>query len=349
MKPARAPRADRAAVRLLVVTRDQITPQTMNDLPQHLRRGDTLVVNDAATLPASLCARDSRGNQVELRLTSQLDESIWQAVVLGAGNWQTPTERRPAPPLLLVGEELIIGEDFHATIMTTNQLSTRLVNLRFNVSGSELWASLYRYGKPVQYSYMEQPLQLWSVQNFYSSRPWAVEMPSAGHALSLELVLELLRNGIGVVSLTHAAGLSSTGDERIDNRLPLAERFDIPSRTNEVIRRTRARGGRVVAVGTSVVRALESARLSLNGIANLKLGAGYERLVVDGLLTGAHETTESHYQLLRAFLRDDTLRRLDRSLEQRGFLKHEFGDMCLILSAITSGAPARALFAQAEV
>jgi S-adenosylmethionine:tRNA ribosyltransferase-isomerase len=118
---------------------------------------------------------------------------------------------------------------------------------------------------------------------------------------------------------------------KIDLALPLAERFEIPTSTMEAVRRTMAGGGRVIAVGTSVVRALESARMGLSGFTTLKLGPGYERKIVDGLLTGTHDVSESHYQLLRVFLPENVLAQLSQHLERQDYLTHEFGDLCLIL------------------
>jgi S-adenosylmethionine:tRNA ribosyltransferase-isomerase len=332
MKAARAPRSDKTKVKLLIVNDDGIEDSSMELLPDHLRAGDLLVVNDAATLPASLPARDAKNNHVELRLTTQLDERVWRAVVLGAGDWRIPTEERPSPPRFVEGEEILIAPDFRARVRGEDRLSERLLDLEFNLSGEDLWQNLYRYGKPVQYSYLNDELKLWSVQNIYSSRPWAVEMPSAGHALSWALLLKLIRKGVRIAPLTHGAGLSSTGDAKIDQELPLDERFDIPASAMEAVRRTRASGGRVIAVGTSVVRALESASLGLSGFTSLKLGPGFERRVVNGLLTGAHDVSESHYQLLRAFLPDAVLARASRHLERQDYLTHEFGDLCLILA-----------------
>lgn len=100
----------------------------------------------------------------------------------------------------------------------------------------------------------------------------------------------------------------------------------------EAVRRTRTCGGRVVAVGTSVVRALESAGLGLNGFTSLKLGPGYECRIVDGLLTGTHDVSESHYRLLQALLPENTLARVSRHLEEQNYLTHEFGDLCLVLA-----------------
>jgi S-adenosylmethionine:tRNA ribosyltransferase-isomerase len=351
MKPAQAPRADKTKVRLLVVKeggQPAIEDSAIDRLPDHLRPGDLLVVNDAATLPASL--RGLRGlrsdDQVELRLMAQLDERVWRAAALGAGDWRTPTEARPSPPRFVEGEEILIAPNFRARVRGENRLSERLVDIEFNLSGEELWRSLYRHGKPVQYSYLNDELKLWSVQNVYGSRPWAAEMPSAGHALSWRLLLKLIGKGVAIAPLTHGAGLSSTGDAGIDGALPLAEKFEIPAQTMEAVIRTGRSGGRVIAAGTSVVRALESAGRGLNGFTDLRLGAGFERRVVDGLLTGTHDASESHYQLLRAFLPEAVLEEVSWHLEEQGYLTHEFGDLCLILAA-ESRAPSRRPWAAA--
>ena len=123
-----------------------------------------------------------------------------------------------------------------------------------------------------------------------------------GRALNWQLLLRLIRKGVQVVPLTHGAGLSSTGDVKIDEALPLAEKFEIPAATMEAIRRSKSNGGRVIAIGTSVVRALESASQSRRGFTNLRLGPGYQLKVADGLLTSTHDVSESHYQLLQACL-----------------------------------------------
>ncbi|QQS46810.1 MAG: S-adenosylmethionine:tRNA ribosyltransferase-isomerase [Acidobacteriota bacterium] len=338
MKAARAPRADKSAVRLLVVKDGVIEDGSIDRLADHLEAGDLLVVNDAATLPASLFGRHS-GEEVEIRLTTQLGERVWRAALLGPGDWRTPTEDRPKPPAIEAGDEILIGEDLRAKIRCLHPISNRLLDLEFNLEGEELWSSLYRHGRPVQYSYMNDELRLWSVQNIYAGRPWAVEMPSAGHALDWRLLLELIRKGIRIVTLTHGAGLSSTGDGRIDRELPIEERFEIPETTMAAVGRTIANGRRVIAVGTSVVRALESAARGLSGFTNLKLGPGYETRFVGGLLTGTHDVSESHYRLLEAFLDSGTLERVAGRFEKEGYLTHEFGDLCLILlTSVRQGA-----------
>jgi S-adenosylmethionine:tRNA ribosyltransferase-isomerase len=181
------------------------------------------------------------------------------------------------------------------------------------------------------------PLALWHVQTAYASRPWAAEAPSAGRPLTWRLLLEARRRGVGLATVTHAAGLSSTGEPALDAALPLPERFDVPRETVAAVGRTRAAGGRVVAVGTTVVRALESARDGAGalrageGEARLRIDGRFRRRVVDGLLTGIHQPGESHFDLLQAFAPEPLLRRALAHAEAEGYLAHEFGDSCLIL------------------
>jgi S-adenosylmethionine:tRNA ribosyltransferase-isomerase len=157
-----------------------------------------------------------------------------------------------------------------------------------------------------------------------------------GRPLTWRVLQEVRARGIGIVPLTHAAGLSSTGDAAIDAALPLPERFDIPGATVAAVARTRAAGGRVVAVGTTVVRALEGAAaggslIAGEGETGLRIARGYRPRVVDGLLTGVHVPGESHFDLLQAFASDALLRDALAHAEREGYLAHEFGDSCLIL------------------
>ncbi len=165
-----------------------------------------------------------------------------------------------------------------------------------------------------------------------------MEAPSAGFPLTWGLLLALRERGVRLATLTHAAGLSSTGDAALDAVLPRPERFDIPAATVALIQATRAQGGRVVAVGTTVVRALEGRALQCGGmlrpgegVTDLLMGPGFVPRVVDGLLTGMHEPTTSHYTLLQAFAPLPLLNEAASLAEGLGYLGHEFGDACLLL------------------
>jgi S-adenosylmethionine:tRNA ribosyltransferase-isomerase len=340
MNPARWPREQPAAGRLLHVApaSGRITASRIEHLPSLLRPGDLLVVNDAATLPASLQGRTEQGAAIELRLLSREAEGTWTAVLFGAGDWRMRTEDRPPPPTVPAGSRLVLGT-LTATVVEVLPPSPRLLRVAFDAQGAALWAGLYRSGRPVQYSYLAGPLALWHLQTAYAARPWAVEAPSAGLPLTWSLLLELRRRGVQLASLTHAAGLSSTGDAALDAALPRPERFEVPASTVDAIHATRAGGGRVVAVGTTVVRALEGRAAASGGtlspgegVTDLLLGPGFVPRVVDGLFTGVHEPTTSHYTLLQAFAPLPLLREAAQVAETLGYLGHEFGDTCLLLS-----------------
>ena len=366
MNPARAPRERRSDARLLAVDAGsgRHADLQVEDLPSLLRPGDLLIVNDAATLPASLHGRVAGGGgagaAVELRLAGaaaeseaaagataeapapETEDTFW-AVLFGAGDWRTPTEQRPAPPVLAVGDEIALFGALRAAVLAVSPISPRLVLIRFSLRGAALWAALYAQGKPIQYSYLRQEVALWSVQTVYAGRPWAVELPSAGRPLSWEILTRLRRAGVELAWVTHAAGLSSTGEPALDAALPLPERYEIPDTTALLIERTRRRGGRVIAVGTTVVRALEGAaraaetsggapglRLARRGVTDLVLCPDSRLRVVDGILTGIHSPGESHFQLLAAFCPLDLLRQSWEHAARTGYLCHEFGDLSLI-------------------
>jgi S-adenosylmethionine:tRNA ribosyltransferase-isomerase len=340
LKPAAWPRA-REAARLLHVDPAARTYEDawVRELPSRLRRADLVVVNDAGTLPASLPGTSRRG-PVEVRLAGvPLDaDGPWPAVLFGAGSWRQRTEDRGAPPSLRPGERVVFGKGaLAAEVASVSAASPRLVELRFDLRGAALWSSLEAIGRPVQYSYVAGPLSPWHVQTAYAARPWAVEMASAGWPLGLPLLAALRARGIDVASLTHAAGLSSTGDAAIDALLPLPEPSDIPAATVAAVERTRASGGRIVAVGTTVVRALEGRAAegeplySGPGLTTLRLGPAHTLRVVDGLLTGLHEPGESHFELLQAFAPRPLLEEALAHAAREGYLGHEFGDLSLVL------------------
>ncbi|HSS40409.1 MAG TPA: S-adenosylmethionine:tRNA ribosyltransferase-isomerase, partial [Polyangia bacterium] len=232
MNPARTYPERRDDVRLLVIDPRGSGPATglretrTSALSEFLAAGDLLVVNDAATLPASLRGHDAQGRPVEARLLAARAGERFAAVLFGAGDWRVRTEDRPPPPELPVGAMLRFGT-LGAVIAARDPTWARIVELEFDRSGDALWGALYREGRPVQYAYLADELPLWAVQTVYAARPWSFEMPSAGRPLSWEILLALRRKGVQVASLTHAAGLSATGDPALDAALPLRERYEI--------------------------------------------------------------------------------------------------------------------------
>jgi S-adenosylmethionine:tRNA ribosyltransferase-isomerase len=210
------------------------------------------------------------------------------------------------------------------------------VSLRFDGTPDAIWAGLARHGRPIQYAHAPLPLALWDVWTSIAGPPVAFEPPSAGFALDWGALAAMRARGVAFATITHAAGISSMGDDELDRRLPFDEAYRIPTATAVAIRRVRARGGRVVAVGTTVVRALEHAAARAGrvrageGLATQRIGALTSLLVIDALLSGIHEPGTSHYELLRAFTDDATLGRASDELAARDYRTHEFGDSVLI-------------------
>jgi S-adenosylmethionine:tRNA ribosyltransferase-isomerase len=317
--------------------RGTLADTRIDALPELFHPGDLLVVNDAATLPASLHGT-VRGEPIELRLAGEETDGTWRAVAFGAGVWRMPTESRPPPPSLLAGDTLHLGPGLRARVEERSQVSSRLLRIRFETPPERFWSALYLHGRPVQYAYEPRPLPLSRVQTPYAARPWASEMPSAGRPLRLELLARIRARGAHLASLTHAAGLSSTGDAALDAALPLPERYEIPAPTVRAVTEARRRGGRVVAVGTTVVRALEGAALSGSGdlrpgpgLTDLRIGPGFEPRVVNGLLSGIHARDSSHFELLSAFLPGAFALLYTLHVITGGYRGHEFGDSTLIL------------------
>jgi S-adenosylmethionine:tRNA ribosyltransferase-isomerase len=342
----RTDEVSRHAVRLVVIGSGAPQLEPFGALPQLLRAGDLVVVNDAATLPASFRGHTSpsgqeaggpgsvtrgSGEPFELRLSGPVDGSRLYGVLFGPGDHTTRTEHRAPPPAVAIGDRVRIGE-LEAIVAT---VTGRRVQLIARAHGDALWQALYAAGTPVQYAHRVERMPLWSVQTAYAARPWAAEMPSAGRPLTWDVLFGLKRAGVGIATLTHAAGLSSTGDDALDRALPWPERYEIPRATAAAVAQTREQGGRVIAIGTTVVRALESAGASGrveagSGTATLRIDAQYKPRITSGLVSGLHVPGESHFELLSAFARVDQLRAGLALAAQHGLSSHELGDACLI-------------------
>jgi S-adenosylmethionine:tRNA ribosyltransferase-isomerase len=203
--------------------------------------------------------------------------------------------------------------------------------VRFAGDTDAIRAGIARHGKPVQYAHMHEPLKIWDVWTRVAALPVAFEPPSAGFVLDWSMLAAMKAKGVAFATLTHAAGLSSTGDDELDARLPLDEPYLIPPATVRAIGEAKARGGRVIALGTTVTRALEHSASTGGlragpGLADQKIGRRTHLRVVDVIVSGTHEPGTSHYELLRAFAPDDVLRAASGQLEANGYLTHEFGD-----------------------
>lgn len=335
-----------ADARLLVIGEDgSFTHAARSRLPDHLRPGDLVIANDAATLPASLQGLDlATGAPIEVRLAGRSslarEDLRFIAIVFGAGDWRTRTEDRPPPPPLADGDRLALGP-LVATVVETRG-HERFIVLKFDGPVDDVWAGIARHGHPIQYAYLDRAVALWDVWTPIAAVPVAFEAPSAGFALDWKTLRSLRERGVGFATVTLAAGISSTGDPALDARLPFDEPYRVATATAWAIRRAKAKGGRIVAVGTTVVRALEhSGGVPGEGLADQRIGPAAGLRVVDALLSGTHEPHESHYQVLRAFLTDDVLARATAALETRNYRTHEFGDSVLVFRRYLAAESAR--------
>ena len=307
---------------------------------EFLRPNDLVIANDAATLPASLAGvHDRTRRAIEVRLAGRPslqseDVNRFSAVVFGEGDFHTRTEDRPLPPTLESGDTLTLGP-LHAAVERVLG-HPRMVELRFAGTGDEVWAGLASHGRPIQYSHLQTSLELWDVWTRIAGPPVAFEPPSASFVFDWHVLSAIREHQAAFATITHAAGISSTGDEQLDRLLPFDEPYRIPLTTSRAVELARQKAGRIIAVGTSVVRALEAAATddghvrSGAGLAQGRIGPTTRLRVVDAILSGTHEPGTSHYELLRAFLEDATLDRTTQELDSHGYRTHEFGDSVLI-------------------
>jgi S-adenosylmethionine:tRNA ribosyltransferase-isomerase len=308
--------------------------------------GDLVIANDAATLPASLSGQHvPSGRRIEARLAGRdslaLDHvKSFSAVLFGLGDFRMRTEDRPLPPAAQPGDRLVLGP-LRATVARVLLNHPRFVVLEFDGSPCEIWEGLVRHGRPIQYSHVPAPLALWDTWTPIAGPPIAFEPPSAGFVLNWTALASMTARGVRFATITHAAGISSTGDPELDARLPFDEPYRIPASTANAIEQAREQGGRIVAIGTTVVRALEHAAgfdgivRSGEGVATQRIDASCRLRIVDAILSGTHEPGTSHYELLGAFADDQTLGRMDQELNTHAYRTHEFGDSVFLEKAAT--------------
>ena len=328
-EPAELRGLRRDAVRMVVLPREggEAIHTRFDALGEFLRAGDLLVVNDSRTIPGLLRARDENGEAVEMRLAHRRGEDLWDVLLL---NGRTHIGH--------VGMRLDFGEGLRARVLARRPDLPFLWRMQFEMCCTPLLDMIYRLGEPVRYTYVPDALPLDLYQTVYASEPGSVEMPSAGRPFSWELLLKLKRQGIRLASISLHTGLSSTRDDAVDATHPnYDEEFNVPENTARIVNETRGRGGRVIAVGTTVVRSLETAARedgtveARRGWTRLHVTPDYKLRAVDGLLTGLHEPQASHLDLLSAFVEPSRLQATYQECVARGYLWHEFGDMNLIL------------------
>ncbi|MDR4888407.1 S-adenosylmethionine:tRNA ribosyltransferase-isomerase [Fredinandcohnia sp. QZ13] len=313
-------------VRMMVLDRSSgnINHDRFFHLPHYLQAGDLVILNNSRTIPAVLHAEWHRNKvqlatNTEVRLARRREDDIWEALIV-----ETHVK---------IGDRFIFSPELLATVIGVKKNSP-LKMLKFTKKGSDLFNIIYTLGEPVRYEYIDYPWALDYYQTVFASHPGSVEMPSAGRAFSWELLFTLMRSGIQVDFIQLHTGLSYLLDDQW-HQTPEEneEEYHISEKTMQKILETKAAGKKVIAVGTTVVRALESAVKfgNLSGVTNLYIHREFPLKIADGIITGFHEPKASHLDMLSAFISErHLLRAYDQAIEAR-YLWHEFGDMNLII------------------
>jgi len=316
----------RDGVRLLVAEGLRISRSTagdgtavwharFRDLGRFLDPGDLVVVNTSATLPAAVDADD-----VTIHFSTPIDECTWVVEPRRADQSGPRRDFGAGDRIALPGAVLTIE----------SSVSERLCVGRLS---EPVEPYLARHGRPIAYGYLRGRWPLSAYQTVFAREPGSAEMPSAGRPFAAELVTGLVSAGVTVAPITLHTGVSSL--ER--GEPPQPERFRVPAATAGLVNAVRAAGGRVVAVGTTVVRALESTaepdgRVNAGeGWTELVLGPDRPARAVTGLVTGLHEPEASHLLLLEAVAGRVLVQRAYDAAVSGRYLWHEFGDSCLLL------------------
>ena len=318
-RPPEARGIARDGVRLLVsdAATGALDHRAFAEFPRLLEAGDLLVVNDSATLPAALDARRADGSALALHLSARVTNSLWIVEPRAAAS---------------AGEVLALPGHAMATLLApVHPGAGRLWYARVEAPDPVV-EYLHRYGSAIRYAYADGVFPIADYQTIFARVPGSAEMPSAGRPFSAKTVALLRERNVALATVTLHAGVSSAEA----HEPPQAEPFSVPHATAEAVNATRRRGGRVVAVGTTVVRALESAvaggeAIAANGWTDLVVTPERRLAVVDGVLTGFHEPRASHLAMLRAFTAPGVLEAAYSAALDCGYLWHEFGDVHLIL------------------
>jgi len=331
-EPPEAHGVARDAVKLLVAWPGGVSHARFADLGDHLRRGDLLVVNTSATLPAAVDGRRG-GRAIAVHFSTARAEKLWVVELRPArdATGHLP-DIRPGERIAMPGGAAIV---IASSYPEPGVAGARLWTARVVIEGPEGSVAEYlaQHGRPIRYSYVPQQWPLRYYQTVFARQAGSAEMPSAARPFSTELVTALVAGGVAIAPITLHAGVSSAEA----GEPPTAEPFEVPAATARMVNSARAAGSRVIAVGTTVTRALESAADAdgvvrrAAGWTDLVLGPGRPARVVDGLITGWHDAGASHLLLLEAVAGPDLVAMAYREAVERGYLWHEFGDSALLL------------------
>ena len=330
--PAEVRGRGRDDVRLLVASRSTgaVAHHRFPELPSLLRAGDVVVINVSATLPAALDVTDADGRRFVVHLSTRLPGGLWAVEVRSPDATASVPHltARPGDVFALAGRSALHLLAPYPETQPRPRLWVAMVT-----GPAAVDALLATHGRPIRYGYVRQDWPLSAYQTVYATEPGSAEMPSAGRAFTAALITALVAEGVWVAPLVLHTGVSS----QEEGEPPLPEPYRVPAATARLVNAARAGGGRLIAVGTTVTRALETVA-ERDG--TVHAGAGWTELVigpergvraVDGILTGWHEPRASHLHLLEAVAGRELLEVSYAAALDARYLWHEFGDLHLIL------------------
>lgn len=323
--PPESRRLSRDGVRMMVASRStgSLEHARFRDLPDYLRPGDLVVINTSGVLAAALTGLTPAGDRVDVHLSTKLTTDRWVVEFRrGAERWGDDT----------VPAHLALGEGAALDVIGPHRGSDRLFVARLTFPMPDIdWIGAH--GRPIRYSYVDRPWPIEMYQNVYANEPGSAEMPSAGRPFTPQLITKLVAKGVLVAPVVLHTGVASLEA----NETPYPEYCRVPAMTAALVNLTHAQGGRVIAVGTTVVRALESAAdtydhaEAYDGWTELVITPERGVRVVDGLITGWHEPEASHLLMLEAIAGRSLLEKSYEASLAEGYLWHEFGDTHLIV------------------
>ncbi|HEU5368884.1 MAG TPA: S-adenosylmethionine:tRNA ribosyltransferase-isomerase [Ktedonobacterales bacterium] len=335
--PPEARGQPRDHARLLVIHRDsgQVEHRRFYQIVEYLKPGDVVVLNVSRTVPAALPGVTDDGQEIELRLSAQRSTNgngggrIWQAVF------------KPDEAVIKSGMRLSFGDGALAAVVRQQREDiSKLWEVAFDPTGRPISSWLETLGRPIKYDYVPERWGLDYYQTVYAAVPGSAEMPSAGRAFTPELLEEIQRKGVALAQIILHTGVSNIDieTEQVEQHTMYEEWYQVSPEAAETINRARASGGRVVAIGTTPTRALETVTDEQGivhageGWTSLYITPGYRFKAIDVLLTGLHEAKSTRLVLATAFTGDQALvlRAYNKAIAQ-GYLWHEFGDLSLIL------------------
>ena len=329
--PAERRGVARDATRLLVARPDGVTHTRFHALADHLRPGDLVVVNNSATVAGQVDARSTRHGAVVVHVATPLDDGSWVVELRTAPDAAHPVlDARPDDRIALADVGLRLVGPYPRAGSSPTRAGNRL--WRAEALG-DLAALLRREGRPISYGYLDRGYPLAAYQTIFGTRPGSAEMPSAARPFTTRLVTRLVSLGVAVAPVTLHTGVSS----QEAGEAPQAERFVVPPATAAAVNAVRAGGGRVVAVGTTVTRALESAvaddgrAVAARGWTERVVTPAAPPRVVSGLVTGWHDPAASHLLLVEAVAGAALTQASYDAAVAEGYLWHEFGDAALLL------------------